>query len=169
MITGKQRPSLLDKLWEMAPKTTSREKKFVREIHVIPKSLKHLFIDLYLKQAVSEFICKCFVRIRMYLYVSVCISLVYLLSVCVCMYVTQCVCIDMYVCVPVCMCRYMYVYVCICMYLHALHGLAPCYAGTTATSPKHLFMGPHPAGATQGTPGHVRKHLIRPLASHAET
>ena len=75
----------------------------------------------------------------------------------------------------VCMCRYMgyvAVYACMCMYvyvcdpyLHVLHVLDHRGTETTTTSPKHLLVTQHPAGPTQGTPGHVPVHFIPPSLS----
>ena len=79
----------------------------------------------------------------------------------------------------VCMCRYMgyvVVYACMCMYvyvcdpyLHVLHVLDHRGTETTTTCPKHLLVTPHPAGPTQGTPGHVPVHFIPPSLSPPDT
>jgi hypothetical protein len=55
-----------------------------------------------------------------------------------------------------------------CMNLPVLNMFAPNDLETAATSSKHLVVGRHPAGCTQGIPGHVLQHFISQLEFHAE-
>jgi hypothetical protein len=47
--------------------------------------------------------------------------------------------------------------------------LAGAFTEITTTAPKHLLGAPHQVGPTQGIPGHVPNHFIRPSLSHPRT
>ena len=49
-----------------------------------------------------------------------------------------------------------------CMYLHVLHVYVAAGTRITAASPNDRLLRRHPAGLTQGIPGHGRKHFFPP-------
>ncbi len=114
-------------------------------------------------------VCICLYLSRLYLYLSVFIVYVF---VCIWCYLSVS---DVFSVsrVYLYVCLYMYVSVFMSKYLHVsgniMHVSELFFADDTeaaAKSLKHLVVGQHPAGCTQGIPGHVCQHFISQTVFH---